>query len=120
MKDAFIKWLIPFFCGSIASFFGTALSLWKINLKKSKAIETGLQCLLRAEIIRMYEKSMERGYCPLYLKDSLKRAYDSYHILGGNDVATDLFRQIMALPTEPKNTQEGKKDENRLEKKADK
>lgn len=104
MKDAFIRWLVPFVCGSVASFIGTTITLWKMNRKKSKAIEAGLRCLLRAEIIRTYEKCMERGYCPLYLKDSIKKEYDSYHNLGGNDVATDLYKQIMALPAESKET----------------
>lgn len=76
--------------------------MWKNNRKKEKAIENGLQCLLRAEIIRSYEKYSDREYCPLYAKEALKREYDSYHNLGGNDVATDLYRQMMALPTEAK------------------
>ncbi|MPN16592.1 hypothetical protein SDC9_163937 [bioreactor metagenome] len=62
----------------------------------------GLQCLLRAEIIRSYEKYQDKGFCPLYAKEALKREYDSYHDLHGNDVATDLYRQMMALPTESK------------------
>ena len=29
------------------------------------------------------------------------QAYNAYHKLGGNDVATDLYEQTIALPTEP-------------------
>lgn len=69
--------------------------------EERKAIKDGLQCLLRAEIIRSYEKYLDKGYCPVYAKESLKRGYNAYHQLDGNDVATDLFRRVMALPTEP-------------------
>lgn len=71
-------------------------------------VEDGLQCLLRAEIIRSHDKYTSRGYCPIYAKENLKRAYDAYRALGGNDVATDLYHQCMALPVDPPydNTQE--------------
>ena len=47
MLDTFISWLIPFLCGGAVTFAGTMLI-------KLKAIKNGLQCLLRAEIIRSY------------------------------------------------------------------
>ncbi len=59
------------------------------------------QCLLREAIIRSYEKYIELGYCPIYEKESLKNEYSAYHNLGGNDVATDLYDKVLALPTEP-------------------
>lgn len=61
MLDTFLSWLIPFLCGGAVTFAGTMLI-------KLKAIKNGLQCLLRAEIIRSYDKYTERGYCPLYAK----------------------------------------------------
>lgn len=102
MYDVFIKWAVPFLCGSIVSIAGAVIAALKKEQKKNIAMEVGLQCLLRAEIIRSYEKYIVRGNCPLYAKEALKREYDSYHELGGNDVATDLYRQTMALPTEAK------------------
>lgn len=70
--------------------------------KEDKAVMDGLQCLLRAEIIRSYEKYSEKGYCPLYAKEALTRAYNSYHELGGNDVATDLYDKIMDMGESPR------------------
>ena len=104
MLDTFISWLIPFLCGGAVTFAGTMLI-------KLKAIKNGLQCLLRAEIIRSYDKYTERGYCPLYAKEALTRAYKAYHALGGNDVATELYHDIMELPTEPhkEQTEKGEK-----------
>lgn len=66
--------------------------------ERDKALCNGVQCLLRAEIIRSYEKYVDRGYCPVYSKQALTTAYKSYHALGGNDVATDLYNKVMGLP----------------------
>lgn len=104
MFDIFIKWLIPFLCGGAVSAAGTLIAYCKKTHKKeserNKAVENGVQCLLRAEIIRSYDKYTDRGFCPVYAKEALKRAYDSYHELGGNDVATGLYKQTMQLPAE--------------------
>ena len=67
---------------------------------RSKQIESGLQSLLRAEIIRSHEKYMDKGYCPVYAREALNRIYESYHALGGNGTMTELYKQIMALPTD--------------------
>lgn len=82
---------------------GNALLTHFLNRKdkktdEEKALCSGVQCLLRAEIIRSYEKYAEKGYCPLYSKQALTTAYKSYHALGGNDVATDLYEKVMDMP----------------------
>ncbi len=65
--------------------------------ERTEQLEAGVQCLLRAEIIRSHEKYMERGKCPIYAREALTRAYQAYHALGGNDVATDLYHDLMEL-----------------------
>lgn len=102
IKELFVKWLIPFLCGGTVSAMGVMFTYIKNAHKKDKALANGVQCLLRAEIIRSYDKYTERGYCPLYAKEALTRAYTSYHKLGGNDVATDLYKKTMILPPEKK------------------
>lgn len=66
-----------------------------------RVIRNGVQCLLRVEIIRCHEKYEDRHYCPVHIQESLKRMYKAYHALGGNDVATNLYEQVLALPTKP-------------------
>ncbi len=100
MLEAVIRALVPFVCGGAMSLFGALAGTWRQSQKKERAIELGLQSLLRAEIIRSYEKYIARGACPVYAKEALKREYDSYHQLGGNDVATELYHQLFALPTD--------------------
>ena len=101
MYDAFIKWFVTFLCGGIASLSGIIVSMLRLGKKKQDALAEGLQCLLRAEIIRQYEKWIDKGYCPIYAKEALKRAYNSYHTLDGNDVATGLYNETMELPEKP-------------------
>lgn len=96
MLDVFIKWALPAVCTAVVGWVGGYLAHRK---KKDKALEDGMQCLLRQEIIRSYENYTHKGYCPVYAREALTRGYSAYHSLGGNDVATDLFDKIMELPT---------------------
>lgn len=98
-----IRWAVPFVCGGLAAW---AITYIKMRKKRESALENGVQCLLRAEIIRNHDKYMARHYCPIYAKESLKRAYKAYHALGGNDVATSLYDAVMHLPTEDPNKEE--------------
>ena len=68
---------------------------------KEQAISDGLQALLRESIVSSYNKYSDRGYCPIYAKESIKKAYKSYAALGGDDVATGLYHQLLEMPSEP-------------------
>lgn len=101
--DRIIAWAVPFVCGGLAAW---AITYIKMRKKRESALENGVQCLLRAEIIRNHDKYMARHYSPIYAKESLKRAYEAYHALGGNDVATSLYDEVMHLPTDEPNKEE--------------
>lgn len=65
------------------------------------ASRNGVRALLRAEIIRTYNKYHDNlKYCPIYVKQSIEDIYKQYHALKGNGVGTKLYEEIMALPTE--------------------
>lgn len=91
---------------ALTSFILTALyrevrkRLWEEE-KKNDAIAEGVQSLLRESIVQNYNKYQERDYCPIYAKESIKRVYEAYHNLGGNDVATKLYNTILDMPEEP-------------------
>ena len=91
--DLFLKWFVPFLCGCAVAAIGAVAIMWH-------AVRDGLCCLLRAEIIRQHEKWEEKGYCPIYAKEALRRAYKAYHALKGNDVATVLYNKTLDLPDE--------------------
>lgn len=78
---------------------------------KNKAIDKGVEALLRNGIVQTYNKWSERGYCPIYARENATKMYEPYHILGGNDVATDLIEDLKGLPTEPQKKKEGVEDD---------
>lgn len=86
-----LSWLVPFLCGAVVG----GVALWFGGIR---ALRDGVQCLLRAEIIRQNEKWVKAGYCPVYAKQALSREYKAYHNLKGNDVATGLYEETMDLP----------------------
>ena len=81
----------------------SGVAVWyRMRKKKDSAIADGVQCLLREKIIEKHAKYVEeKHYCPIYAKESIRKAYNAYHALGGNDVATSLYKEVMALHTEP-------------------
>ena len=72
----------------------------KEDSRKSNAINDGIQALLRDRIIQAYNHYQDKGYCPIYGKENVKRMYDAYHELGGNDVATKLKDTLLDMPEE--------------------
>ena len=54
---------------------------------RNEAIAAGVQSLLRESIVSGYNRYSDKGFCPIYAKESIKRVYASYHDLGGNDVS---------------------------------
>ena len=73
----------------------------KEEQEKSAAIAEGVKGLLRESIVQNYNKYQDREYCPIYAKESIKRVYEAYHKLGGNDVATKLYNTLLNMPEEP-------------------
>lgn len=71
---------------------------------RNEAIAAGMQSLLRESIVNGYNQYTDKGYCPIYAKESLRRVYQSYHALGGNDVATELYQKLLKMP---ENREEG-------------
>lgn len=67
---------------------------------KEKALSDGVEALLRESIVTAYNKYSDKGVCPIYAKESLKKVYAAYHGLGGNDVASSLYNKLLAMPEE--------------------
>lgn len=70
--------------------------------RKIKAFANGILSCLRADIIDYHDKYTKKQYCPIYGKDAAEKAYKAYHDLGGNGTITEIYQEIMALPTELK------------------
>lgn len=103
MTEAFIKAVIGVVVtalwGACVFFVKRVFQKQKETEARQEAVENGLQSLLRAEIIRTYEKSMDRGYIPIYSREAFLICYDNYHKLGGNGAITNLAEQVKNLPS---------------------
>lgn len=103
MWEWIAKYWLEFLFGAVSALL---LGLWQAlarRLKKTKeeqdAVRAGLQALLRAQIIDMYERYSEKGYAPIYVRDSFENVYKQYEKLGENGVITDIHVKFLQLPT---------------------
>lgn len=65
-----------------------------------KSLKGGMLSLLRAELIRSHDKYIRKGFCPLYAKEALEKAYKAYAALGGNGAMKQVYEETMDLPIE--------------------
>ena len=97
-----VDWLFT----AIFAILGYLVNALKVQLaeerQKNEAIAEGVQSLLRESIVSNYNHYTDRGFCPIYAKESVKKVYKAYHNLGGNDVATELYGKLLKMPEEPK------------------
>lgn len=96
-----VEWVFAA-CLAALTFAWRAVSA-KLQAEQAKnlAIAEGVQSLLRESIVTNYNRYHDKGFCPIYAKESVKKVYHSYTKLGGNDVATDLYKKLLEMPTEP-------------------
>ena len=78
----------------------TLLARMKKNEQRQKALELGVQALLRAEMIEQYEKYKANGAAPLYARDNYENMWIQYESLGTNGVMSDIHNKFMNLPVD--------------------
>lgn len=72
------------------------------NRTENKALKSGIQALLRAQMISEYNKWSEKGYAPIYARENFENCWAQYHSLGVNGVMDDIHGKFLQLPTEEK------------------
>lgn len=97
-----IEWLFALCIAFLTWGWRITTARLKVEHDKNEAIAEGVQALLRETIVSNYNKYSDKGFCPIYAKESMKRVYSAYHDLGGNDVATQLYQNILKMPEEQK------------------
>lgn len=95
-----VEWLFAICLAALTWAWRTVSARLKMEQKKNEAIADGVQSLLRESIVGNYNKYQDKGFCPIYAKESIKKVYHSYATLGGNDVATSLYHRILEMPEE--------------------
>lgn len=93
-----VQWLFAAATAALAFLYRNISARLANEQRKNEAIAAGVESLLRNSIVSDYNKYMDKGYCPIYAKESIKKVYKAYHNLGGNDVATELYQKILRMP----------------------
>ena len=100
------EWLFTIIVALLGLGYRSMLKKLQEERIQSAAIAEGVQSLLRESIVSNYNKYHDKGFCPIYAKESMKKVYSAYHDLGGNDVATSLFRKLLDMPEAPNEDKE--------------
>ena len=85
--------------GWIVSFVSCILGLGTYIFLHIRALQRGVQALLRAQMITYYNHYREKGYAPIYARESFESCWIQYERLGKNGVMQDIRTKFMALPT---------------------
>lgn len=91
-----ISYLVPAALGAGIGFLSSKL---KKNKAKEKAIEEGVQALLRNELVREYREYKAKGELSILDKDNIEAMFEQYKNLGGNGTVKHLIEELMELPT---------------------
>lgn len=97
-----LEWACAIIAGLAGLGYKNLSKRMKEEKKQNKAIAEGVQSLLRESIVTSYNKYTEKGFCPIYAKESIKKVYTAYHNLGGNDVASSLYKKVLEMPEDVK------------------
>ena len=103
LQAHWVEWLFSGVSAILIFLYRDVRKKLKAEHEKNKAIADGMQSLLRESIVHNYNKYHDKGFCPIYAKESIKRVYESYHNLGGNDLATKLYEKLLEMPEEKEN-----------------
>lgn len=63
----------------------------------NKAVKTGVQALLRSQMIADYNKYSKKGYAPVFAKQNFENCWQQYHNLGANGVMDCLHDKFLEL-----------------------
>lgn len=91
------EWIFAAVMAALAAAYRGIDRRLKSEQQKNEAISAGVQALLRENLVDNFNKYTEKGYCPIYAKESIKKVYAAYHGLGGNDVATELYKKLLDM-----------------------
>ena len=68
--------------------------------KEKEALCSGLQMVLRLQMIAMYEFwCVKKKYAPIDIQDTFSACYECYHSLGKNGVMDSKRDEFLSLPT---------------------
>lgn len=87
--------------GWLLSFGTVVIAIFTYFWKRMKALELGIQALLRAQMISDWNHYSEKGYAPIYAKENFENCWKQYEALGKNGVMSGIHKDFMSLPDKP-------------------
>lgn len=97
--EQMISHVLNLILGGVVSYI---FALYRQKKKENDALKAGLQALLRDRIIQAYNHYVQdKGWIPIYAKESIDACYRSYEALGDNGVIDNLMEQINELQNYP-------------------
>ncbi len=79
---------------------GYLLAKCKSNAAATKAIQLGVQALLRDRLYKIYGMCADKGYSTLSERENFENLYTQYHGLGQNGVMDDVRKKFLELELE--------------------
>jgi hypothetical protein len=68
---------------------------------QNKATMLGVQALLRDRLLQAFNFYLARGWIEASERDNVDNMYTQYESLGENNVISDIYNQVRALPSIP-------------------
>ena len=72
---------------------------------QNKATMLGVQALLRDRLLQAFSHYLARGWISAGDRDNIENMYTQYEALGPNNVISDIYNQVRALPSIPPEAQ---------------
>lgn len=66
--------------------------------EKQRAVENGVQALLRNELVRRYREYEIKGEITILDKENIEHMFKEYKNLGGNGTVAKMYEEILSLP----------------------
>lgn len=86
---------------SLATMIGWIYKIEKKQREENKALKSGVQALLRSQMITDYNHWNEKGFAPIYARENFENCWKQYHDLGANGVMDDIHEKFANLPVKP-------------------
>ncbi len=95
-----IEFILKYWLEALMGIVFTAITFVVKKLyKKQKAIENGVQALLRNELIRRYREFEIKGEMTILDKENMELMFKEYQNLGGNGIVKQMYDEMLELPT---------------------
>lgn len=98
MMDFILKYWLQFLFGLISAIMGYILKKIFGLYKKQKAVENGVQALLRNELIKGYREYETKGEMTILDKENIDHMFEEYKNLGGNGTVAKMYSDLLKLP----------------------